>query len=219
MVRHNNVVPNGHFHKAWQERVKTWFDQPGKKKSRRQKRAAKAKRLFPRPSGGLLRPIVRCPTIKYNSRTRLGRGFTIAELKEAGIHRKEARHVGVAVDSRRINRSEEGFILNVQRLKTYRSNLILFPRKPNRKQRKGDSTKEECEQASQVSGVVMPLVAPSKVVVEEMSIKDARELYAKDGAFRTLRHVRADARLIGRRKKRAEEAAEKKALLARRRKK
>jgi large subunit ribosomal protein L13e len=26
-VRHNNVVPNQHFHKDWQTRVKTWFDQ------------------------------------------------------------------------------------------------------------------------------------------------------------------------------------------------
>lgn len=27
MVKHNNVVPNGHFHKKWQRRVRTWFDQ------------------------------------------------------------------------------------------------------------------------------------------------------------------------------------------------
>lgn len=27
MVRHNNQVPNQHFHKDWQNRVKTWFDQ------------------------------------------------------------------------------------------------------------------------------------------------------------------------------------------------
>ena len=27
MVRHNNVIPNQHFHKDWQNRVKTWFDQ------------------------------------------------------------------------------------------------------------------------------------------------------------------------------------------------
>lgn len=27
MVKHNNVIPNGHFHKDWQRRIKTWFDQ------------------------------------------------------------------------------------------------------------------------------------------------------------------------------------------------
>lgn len=26
-MKHNNVVPNGHFHKKWQRRVRTWFDQ------------------------------------------------------------------------------------------------------------------------------------------------------------------------------------------------
>ena len=30
MVKHNNVVPNGHFHKDWENRVKTWFNQVGK---------------------------------------------------------------------------------------------------------------------------------------------------------------------------------------------
>ena len=35
MVRHNNVVPNGHFHKWWQRNVVTWFNQPGRKVRRR----------------------------------------------------------------------------------------------------------------------------------------------------------------------------------------
>ena len=26
-MKHNNVVPNVHAHKAWQTRVKTWFHQ------------------------------------------------------------------------------------------------------------------------------------------------------------------------------------------------
>lgn len=35
MVKHNNVVPNGHFKKHWQNYVKTWFDQPARKTRRR----------------------------------------------------------------------------------------------------------------------------------------------------------------------------------------
>jgi hypothetical protein len=35
MVKHNNVVPNGHFKKHWQNYVKTWFNQPARKKRRR----------------------------------------------------------------------------------------------------------------------------------------------------------------------------------------
>lgn len=35
MVKHNNVIPNGHFKKHWQNYVKTWFNQPARKTRRR----------------------------------------------------------------------------------------------------------------------------------------------------------------------------------------
>jgi len=35
MVKHNNVIPNQHFKKKWQFRVKTWFNQPARKLRRR----------------------------------------------------------------------------------------------------------------------------------------------------------------------------------------
>jgi large subunit ribosomal protein L13e len=60
--------------------VRTHFDQPGRKLRRRQARISKAAAVAPRPID-LLRPIVRCPTIKYNRRVRAGRGFTLEELK------------------------------------------------------------------------------------------------------------------------------------------
>lgn len=82
-MKHNNVLPNGHFRKHWQERVKTWFDQAGRKKRRRSARIEKAKRLAPRPAE-MLRPAVHCPTVKYNTRLRAGRGFTLEEIK---VHR------------------------------------------------------------------------------------------------------------------------------------
>ena len=44
-------------------------------------RAEKAKKVFPRPTAGPLRPIVHGQTIKYNLKKRLGRGFTFEELK------------------------------------------------------------------------------------------------------------------------------------------
>ena len=61
MVKHNNVVPNQHFKKQWQRRVKTWFNQPARKKRRRLARKAKAARMAPRPAQAL-RPVVHCPT-------------------------------------------------------------------------------------------------------------------------------------------------------------
>lgn len=87
----------------------------------------------------MLRPAVRAPTVRYNRKLREGRGFTLAELKEAGIGRKEARGVGIVVDHRRRNLSEEGKALNVERLKAYKAKLIVFPRKAS-KPKKGDST-------------------------------------------------------------------------------
>lgn len=79
-MKHNNQLPNGHFHKHWQVRVRTWLDQAGRKKRRRTARVEKAKRMAPRPTDAL-RPAVRCQTVKYNTRVRSGRGFTFEEVK------------------------------------------------------------------------------------------------------------------------------------------
>lgn len=57
-----------------------FIEQPGRKLRRRNARLTKAAAVAPRPVDKL-RPIVRCPTIKYNRRVRAGRGFSLAELK------------------------------------------------------------------------------------------------------------------------------------------
>lgn len=62
-----------------------------------------------------------------------------SSLQAAGIHKKTARTIGISVDHRRRNRSTESLQSNVQRLKEYRSKLILFPRKASAP-KKGDST-------------------------------------------------------------------------------
>merc|ERR1712230_257687 len=76
------------------------------KLNRRNARLSKAAAVAPRPVDKL-RPIVRCPTLKYNHRVRAGRGFTLTELKEAGIPRKLAPTIGISVDARRQNLSTE----------------------------------------------------------------------------------------------------------------
>lgn len=86
---------------------------------------------------------MRAQTIRYNRKVREGRGFTLAELKEAGVGRKEARGVGIVVDHRRRNLSEEGKKVNVERLQAYKSRLIVFPRKAG-KPKKGDSSVRIC---------------------------------------------------------------------------
>ena len=134
----NNVLHANHFRKDWQRHVRTWFDQPGRKLRRRKARKAKAAALGVRPLT-LLRPAVRGQTVRYNIKLRVGRGFTLAELKEAGVSRKTALGLGIVVDHRRRNLSVEGKTINVERLKAYKERLIVFPRKTG-KTKKTDSS-------------------------------------------------------------------------------
>ncbi|KAF7436746.1 60S ribosomal protein L13 [Pleurotus ostreatus] len=204
---HNNVLHANHFRKDWQRRVRTWFDQPGRKLRRRNARKAKATTLGVRPLT-LLRPAVRGQTVRYNRKLREGRGFTLAELKEAGVGKKEARGVGIVVDHRRRNLSQEGKTVNVERLKAYKARLIVFPRKAG-KPKKGDSSPDdltaETTRAPLPLPTAYPAESPRKITDEEREFD----------AYKTLRHARANKRYEGARKLRAakkeeEEAAKKK---------
>merc|ERR1712115_595117 len=167
----------------------TWFNQPARKFRRRQSRIAKAARIAPRPLGKL-RPMVHCPTYKYNVKQRAGRGFTLEELKAAGLSKKDAQTIGIAVDHRRRNKSVESLQLNSQRLKEYKSKLILFPLN-SKKPRKGDSTAEEM---------------PVKPVVKRARAMEVTDDMKKFQAFQTIRQARSFQALHGIRAKRAADA-------------
>ncbi|CAL5323490.1 unnamed protein product [Camellia sinensis] len=209
MVKHNNVIPNGHFKKHWQNYVKTWFNQPARKTRRRTARQKKAVKIFPRPTAGPLRPIVHGQTLKYNMKLRAGRGFSLEELKikhctwldGAGIPKKLAPTIGIAVDHRRRNRSLEGLQTNVQRLKTYKAKLVVFPRRA-RKFKAGDSAPEELATATQVQGPYMPIVR-EKPTVELVKVTDEMKSFK---AYAKLRIERTNTRYVGVRMKRAAEA-------------
>ncbi|CAI9174484.1 unnamed protein product, partial [Rangifer tarandus platyrhynchus] len=79
----NDMILKPHFHKGWQRRVGTWFNQLARKIRRRKARQAKVHRIAPRPVSGPLRPVVRCPTVRYYVKVRAGRGFSLEELREA----------------------------------------------------------------------------------------------------------------------------------------
>ena len=198
-MKHNNILTNVHFHKDWKIRVKTWFNQPGRKQTRRRKRAEKAAKIFPRPLRSL-KPIVQCQTIRYNAKSKLGRGFTFAELKAAEINPIFARTIGISVDHRRGNPSEETFTRNVNRLKEYKSKLILFPRNPA-KVKKGEATAEETKAATQVTGDVLPIVA-KRLRSEKRALTDA-EKNPKRSVYQQLRVARSIQRLAGVKKKKA----------------
>lgn len=177
-MKHNNQIPNAHFRKQWQLRVRTWFWQPAKKLKRRQARAEKARKVFPRPIKKL-QPLIRCPSNRYNRKLRLGNGFTLEELKAAEIPVQLAKRIGIRVDKRRVNKSLESLQLNVARLKTYKSNLIIFPRRGDKKPAAMYSSPEECNNATQhPAGPVLPYKpeAPDVEMVEvteEMKAFDA----------------------------------------------
>ena len=202
-VKGNQMLPGNHFHKHWQRRIRTWFDQAARKYRRRQNRITKAKAVAPRPAGGLLRPAVRCASNKYNTRVRLGRGFTLQELKSAGVSVVDARAFGVAVDFRRTNLSVESLQQNVRRLKEYRSRLIVFPKKAG-KPRKGDATEEEVKLATQLRGTILPLKASDK----REKAQPITEALQKFEVFRHLRRLRADKKYKGKRDNKAKLAAE-----------
>jgi len=200
-MKHNNQLPNSHFHKHWQDYVRTWHDQPGRKKRRRVARQQKATLIAPRPVAGPLRPVVRCPTFKYNTKVRAGRGFTLDELKAAGIATKYAKTIGIAVDHRRKNRSTESLQSNVQRLKEYKSKLIVFPKKQS-KPKQGDSEEADLSVAAQLQGPIIPIVTSKPVNKARLITEEEKSR----SAFRTMRMARSNARLIGIRAKRAKQA-------------
>ncbi len=55
------------------------------------------------------------PIVKRGAKVRTGKGFSIAEVKEAGVNVGEARHLGVPVDQRRSTSYPE----NVETLKEW----------------------------------------------------------------------------------------------------
>merc|ERR1711899_263356 len=147
------------------------------------------------------RPVVHCPTYKYNVKVRAGKGFTFEELKAAGLSKNYAQTIGIAVDHRRRNKSVESLQQNTQRLKEYKSKLILFPIH-SKKMRKGDSSVEDCKKATQLEGRIMPV----KKTVKRQRAMEITDDMKKFKAFNTVRQARAVARLWGIRAKKAKDA-------------
>jgi large subunit ribosomal protein L13e len=128
--------------------------------------------------------------------------------------------LGVTVDHRRRNRSEESFTVNVARLKKYKGKLVVFPRRTNKRAAGGKNTDVFQGADSKLADVkavytqnkaktVFPVVAP---VVKSKARKITEE-EKKVRVTAVLRKAMTDAKLWGvrevRQKKKAEEAAAK----------
>ena len=99
------------------------------------------------------------------------------------------------------SKSVESLQLNAQRLKEYKSKLILFPINA-KKPRKGDSSAEELSKAVQLAGEVMP-VKPVVKRARAMAVTDDMKGFK---AFQTIRQARSFKKLAGIRAKRAADA-------------
>eukprot|EP00300_Choanocystis_sp_HF-7_P009206 c16315_g1_i1.p2 GENE.c16315_g1_i1~~c16315_g1_i1.p2 ORF type:complete len:223 (+),score=41.80 c16315_g1_i1:39-707(+) len=211
MPKGNKVIPNVHQRKHLQQKwhgqghVRTWFDQPAAKQRRRNSRLEKAKKIAPRPVAGPLRPAVRSQTVRYNTKLRAGRGFTLQELKAAGVNRSHAQSIGVAVDHRRRNHCQESLQLNAARLKEYLSRVIVIPRR-TKKPKKGDATAAQLAtvQAIGAMGEYMPVGDGFKKPKAAAITDELR----KTSAYSAVRVARSNARLVGIRAKRAKAKAE-----------
>lgn len=134
-------------------------------------------------------------------------------MRAAKITPAFAQTVGIAVDYRRVNKSEEALQLNVQRLENYKSKLILFPRRAD-KPKKGeiaDSTADKLKSAEAGAQNTNKHVLdrPARKV-RQPAQKLTKDL-AEARVFRKIRQLKVNAKYKGRREKRAKEAAEKEA--------
>ncbi|KAG5859291.1 ribosomal protein L13 [Encephalitozoon hellem] len=155
-MKGNHVLPNNHFRKT-SLKIKVHHDPETKLRVMQEKKIRKAKSMFPIPLKKL-RPVIRCPSIKYNRNERLGRGFTAVECEKAGLDYRHARRLGIAVDLRRRDTNLEALEKNVDRIKTYLSKITIY-----------ESVKEAKEKgAKPYAKKIMPFVKP-KVVVGSIS--------------------------------------------------
>lgn len=189
MVKHNNVIPNIHCHKKYLQssrgplKVKLALNQATRKKARRVKRAAKAAKIAPAPLEKL-RPIVHCPTQKYSAKVRFGRGFTMEELKAAGLSPRYAQTIGIAVDHRRKNRCEESLELNKSRLEAYKANLVVL--------KKGESAPADIVKGGEP---IQPIAKPSTDIVMETITPEMKDFKA----YTTMRVAKQETRVAGHR--------------------
>ncbi len=161
--------------------------------------------MSPRPTESL-RPVVRGQTQRYNRKIKLGRGFTLQEIREAKLGVAFCRSIGVSVDHRRKNRSVEGLELNKNRLLAYANKLALFPKHAGQ-MKKGlvnDSAKEVTESAAQVSQIALPKISNRAKAMElTKEMKDKK-------VYQVQKQEEMNMKWRGIREKRAREEADKK---------
>jgi large subunit ribosomal protein L13e len=156
----------------------------------------------------------------------------MSEIKLAGIPKKQAKGLGIVIDKRRRSKSEEGQKINVDRLKEYRSRLVVFPKKQGvpksgdaqvgshlplhfgalvggkdaTRMRKGENRTARGKtdiQGEDLTAHITRALPTLPVVYEAEKPRAITSEEKETQAFRTLREARAEARNEGQKKKRA----------------
>mmetsp|Transcript_2040 Transcript_2040/g.3189 ORF Transcript_2040/g.3189 Transcript_2040/m.3189 type:complete len:222 (-) Transcript_2040:40-705(-) len=214
MVRHNNRILKNHFRFHWHPEasqkghVKVLLGQAKAAQRRKARRVLKAKQAWPRPVD-MLRPIARCETVQYNMKRREGRGFTAAELKAVGLTAKVAPTVGIAVDKRRANHSEEGMQANIERLKAYLAKLVVLNN--GKLLKKLPITVASPSTRSDAKQVEISDVLPCVETKAREAPRALTDVEKKRMNFAYLRKSYRDVKLVGQREVRARKKAEKEA--------
>lgn len=91
------------------------------------------------------------------------------------------------MDYRRRNKSVESIQLNAQRLREYRSKLILFPIRESKKLRPGEASPEERKVATQLQTEVLPIKQPQFKLKARAVTEEEKQFEA----YITVRKVRA----------------------------
>lgn len=129
-----------------------------------------------------------------------------SQRQAAGIPRKFAPTIGIAVDHRRQNPSEESIAVNVARLKDYHSRLIVLPRRSNAP-KKGEVKASDLGETATIRDVSANFPLPAPKPVDEVALGDMPKPI-EGGAYRALRDAWANQRHQGKREKRARDKAE-----------
>merc|ERR1712048_824608 len=111
---------------------------------------------------------------------------------------KMARTIGIAVDHRRRNRCQESLQVNVDRLKLYKSKLLIFPR--GSKVKKGDTPRSELANVSQNTlKEIIPVPKPDLRCKARAITSEEKE----QSAYKALKKTRTAAKYFGERQKKA----------------
>ena len=128
-------------------------------------------------------------------------------MKAAKINPKLASTIGISVDHRRTNKSEESFNKNVGRLTDFKARLVVFPKRNGAKYaKKGDASAADVKEAVQLAAPLNVVPVLASTAISGGKITEEMKNYK---AYFSLRQARNEARLLGPRIKKAKEDAEK----------